>query len=152
MTRYNSERCFHFYIQQLGHLYNVTISFGDCLRCMCMCMFICVCVCVPASENNDSKSGAPPSIPPPPPPADIEESLDSQSDSSFNLELSRNHHDQYDTQFAYAQTTTPPTMGTPAVTIIGQCFKCICSRVQITALIEITVRNRFFKLILRILL
>lgn len=73
-----------------------------------------------ASENNNTKSGAPPSIPPPPPPADMEESLDSQSDSSFNMELSRNHHDQYDMQFAYAHSTSPPTMGAPAVTIIGE--------------------------------
>lgn len=71
------------------------------------------------TENNNTKSAAPPADPPPPPPADMGDSMDSQPDFSFNLELTRNQHEQYDTQF-----TAPPSM-TPPVTIVGK-YAAIC--------------------------
>ncbi|XP_069364649.1 protein nervous wreck isoform X2 [Maniola hyperantus] len=65
------------------------------------------------NENNNTKNAAPPADPPPPPPLDMGDSMDSQPDFSFNLELSRIHHDQYDTQFSAS-----PTSATPPVTIV----------------------------------
>ncbi|CAK1554606.1 unnamed protein product [Leptosia nina] len=59
------------------------------------------------NENNNVKCGAPPADPPPPPPVGMGDSMDSQPDFSFNLELSRNQHDQYDTQFSPQQTVAP---------------------------------------------
>ncbi|XP_022122353.2 protein nervous wreck isoform X2 [Pieris rapae] len=59
------------------------------------------------NENNNIKSAAPPADPPPPPPIGMGDSMDSQPDFSFNLELSRNHHDQYDTQFSPQQPIAP---------------------------------------------
>ncbi|XP_013149577.1 PREDICTED: uncharacterized protein LOC106111917 [Papilio polytes] len=66
------------------------------------------------TDNNNSKSAAPPAGPPPPPPADLGDSMDSQPDFSFNLELSRNQHEQYDLQFDEADIAQV----TPAVTIV----------------------------------
>ncbi|XP_045509978.1 protein nervous wreck isoform X1 [Colias croceus] len=63
------------------------------------------------NENNNVKSAAPPADPPPPPPAGMGDSMDSQPDFSFNLELSRNQHDQYDTQFS------PQQGGAPAIIV-----------------------------------
>lgn len=60
------------------------------------------------NDNNNIKSVAPPANPPPPPPVDLEDDL-SMVDG-FNLELSRNQHEQYGSQFAL------PT----AVTIVGK--------------------------------
>lgn len=72
------------------------------------------------SENNNRKNAVPaPAQPPPPPPEDVDD-LDSQPDFSFNLELSRNQHEQYDTQFAMASTSAPPVVCPPAVTIVGK--------------------------------
>lgn len=68
------------------------------------------------TDNNNSKSAAPPAGPPPPPPADLGDSMDSQPDFSFNLELSRNQHEQYDLQFDEADIAQV----TPAVTIVGK--------------------------------
>ncbi|XP_072930788.1 protein nervous wreck isoform X5 [Epargyreus clarus] len=65
-------------------------------------------------DNNNTKSAAPPAAPPPPPPADLGDSMDSQPDFSFNLELSRNQHEQYDTQFV-----EQPSVVAPTVTIVG---------------------------------
>lgn len=63
------------------------------------------------NENNNTKGGAPPAMPPPPPPPSVAhgDSMDSQPDFSFNLELTSNQHEQYGTQFDGA---------TPAVTIV----------------------------------
>ncbi|CAB3226468.1 unnamed protein product [Arctia plantaginis] len=63
------------------------------------------------NDNNNTKGGAPPMVPPPPPPTDLSDSMDSQPDFSFNLELSRNHHEQYGLQFGEVA---------PAVTIVGK--------------------------------
>lgn len=68
------------------------------------------------NDNNNTKGAAPPAAPPPPPPADLGDSMDSQPDFSFNLELSRNQHEQYGTQFDGSA---------PAVTIVGKyCTTC----------------------------
>lgn len=64
------------------------------------------------NDNNNTKGGAPPMVPPPPPPTDLSDSMDSQPDFSFNLELSRNHHAQYGSQFDEIA---------PVVTIVGKC-------------------------------
>ncbi|XP_049884747.1 protein nervous wreck [Pectinophora gossypiella] len=76
-------------------------------------------------ENNNTKSGAPPALPPPPPPpefAEFGESMDSQPDFSFNLELSRNQQDHYDMQFAQGSeapaSASPAAIATPAVVTI----------------------------------
>ncbi|CAH2034989.1 unnamed protein product, partial [Iphiclides podalirius] len=68
------------------------------------------------TDNNNSKGGAPPAAPPPPPPADLDDSMDSQPDFSFNLELSRNQHEQYDLQFSEPQPSQASVA--PAVTIV----------------------------------
>ncbi|XP_068620018.1 protein nervous wreck [Battus philenor] len=68
------------------------------------------------ADNNNIKSAAPPVDPPPPPPADLDDSMDSQPDFSFNLELSRNQHVQYDTQFFEQEPSKAPTAS--AVTIV----------------------------------
>ncbi|XP_026736516.1 F-BAR and double SH3 domains protein 2 [Trichoplusia ni] len=60
-----------------------------------------------SNENNNAKGPAPPLAPPPPPPPDLGDSMDSQPDFSFNLELSRNQQEHYGTQFT-----------APAVTIV----------------------------------
>ncbi|XP_075990744.1 FCH and double SH3 domains nervous wreck isoform X2 [Anticarsia gemmatalis] len=62
----------------------------------------------PPGQEDDRP--APPLAPPPPPPADLEDSMDSQPDFSFNLELSRPQQEQYGTQFGGASA--------PAVTIV----------------------------------
>ncbi|XP_053624439.1 protein nervous wreck isoform X3 [Plodia interpunctella] len=68
-----------------------------------------------SDNNNDNvKCAAPPADPPPPPPADLGDSMDSQPDFSFNLELTRNQHQQYGLQFNESQGE--PSM--PAVTIV----------------------------------
>ncbi|CAH4038563.1 unnamed protein product [Pieris brassicae] len=59
------------------------------------------------NENNNIKSAAPPADPPPPPPIGMGDSMDSQPDFSFNLELSRNQHHQYDTQFSPQHPIAP---------------------------------------------
>lgn len=64
---------------------------------------------VMSNENNNAKGPAPPLAPPPPPPPDLGDSMDSQPDFSFNLELSRNQQEHYGTQFT-----------APAVTIVGK--------------------------------
>ncbi|XP_026326395.1 F-BAR and double SH3 domains protein 2 isoform X2 [Hyposmocoma kahamanoa] len=69
------------------------------------------------SDNNNEKSGAPPAAPPPPPPVDLSDSMDSQPDFSFNLELSRNQQDLYDLQFSQSEPTKPPPIA-PQVTIV----------------------------------
>ena len=61
------------------------------------------------NDNNNTKGAAPPDAPPPPPPPDLGDSMDSQPDFSFNLELSRNQQEHYGTQFA-----------APSVTIVGK--------------------------------
>lgn len=61
------------------------------------------------NDNNNTKGAAPPDAPPPPPPPALGDSMDSQPDFSFNLELSRNQQEQYGTQFA-----------APSVTIVGK--------------------------------
>ncbi|KPJ00593.1 FCH and double SH3 domains protein 2 [Papilio xuthus] len=66
------------------------------------------------TDNNNSKSAAPPVEPPPPPPVDLGDSMDSQPDFSFNLELSRNQQEQYGLQFDEAENAHV----TPAVTIV----------------------------------
>nr|XP_013189369.1 unnamed protein product [Amyelois transitella] len=66
------------------------------------------------TDNNNIKSAAPPAEPPPPPPADLGDSMDSQPDFSFNLELTRNQHELYDLQFNESQGET----SMPAVTIV----------------------------------
>lgn len=71
------------------------------------------------SDNNNEKSGAPPAAPPPPPPVDLGDSMDSQPDFSFNLELSRNQQDLYDLQFSQSPPNKPPPIA-PQVTIIGK--------------------------------
>nr|BAK22648.1 nervous wreck L [Bombyx mori] len=62
---------------------------------------------------NES-SAAPPLEPPPPPPADLGDSMDSQPDFSFNLELTRNQQEQYGMQFS--EPAGPPVP--PPVTIV----------------------------------
>ncbi|XP_028035706.1 F-BAR and double SH3 domains protein 2 isoform X2 [Bombyx mandarina] len=64
---------------------------------------------------NES-SAAPPLEPPPPPPADLGDSMDSQPDFSFNLELTRNQQEQYGMQFS--EPAGPPVP--PPVTIVGR--------------------------------
>ncbi|XP_041986298.1 protein nervous wreck isoform X2 [Aricia agestis] len=62
--------------------------------------------------NDNNNKTAPPMDPPPPPP-DMGDSMDSQPDFSFNLELSRNQHELYDAQFSgqeEPQFTTPVTI------------------------------------------
>ncbi|XP_032526366.2 protein nervous wreck isoform X1 [Danaus plexippus] len=59
-------------------------------------------------ENNNTKNAAPPAAPPPPPPADLGDSMDSQPDFSFNLELSRNRVEHYDSQFGEEHSVNPP--------------------------------------------
>lgn len=71
------------------------------------------------TDNNNTKGGAPPAAPPPPPPADLDDSMDSQPDFDFNLELSRNQHEQYDLQFSEPQTSQATVA--PPVTIVGKC-------------------------------
>ncbi|VVC94274.1 unnamed protein product, partial [Leptidea sinapis] len=61
-------------------------------------------------DNNNVKNAAPPAAPPPPPPADMGDSMDSQPDFSFNLELSRIQHSQYDTQFSASQQPAAPAI------------------------------------------
>ncbi|CAK1588499.1 unnamed protein product [Parnassius mnemosyne] len=68
------------------------------------------------ADNNNSKGAAPPPAdPPPPPPADLDDSMDSQPDFSFNLELSHNQHEQYDLQFSEQEQSKSSA---PAVTIV----------------------------------
>lgn len=74
------------------------------------------------SDNNNEKSGAPPAAPPPPPPVDLGDSMDSQPDFSFNLELSRNQQDLYDLQFSQPPPTKPPPVA-PQVTIVGELYE-----------------------------
>ncbi|XP_028156270.1 protein nervous wreck-like, partial [Ostrinia furnacalis] len=74
-------------------------------------------------ENNNTKSAAPPAAPPPPPPADADADVSGPSQAelaelaefSFNLELTRNQHEQYGTQFSLVG---PPTIVAPSVTIV----------------------------------
>ncbi|CAG5039396.1 unnamed protein product [Parnassius apollo] len=69
------------------------------------------------ADNNNSKGAAPPPAdPPPPPPADLDDSMDSQPDFSFNLELSHNQHEQYDLQFSEQEQSKSSVA--PAVTIV----------------------------------
>ncbi|CAH2985237.1 unnamed protein product [Chilo suppressalis] len=63
-------------------------------------------------ENNNTKSAAPPADPPPPPPTEAE--AEPETDFSFNLELTRNQHEQYGTQFSIDAPMAP------AVTIVGE--------------------------------
>lgn len=70
-------------------------------------------------DNNNIKDAPPPADPPPPPPADVADldlgdSMDSQPDFSFNLELTRNQVEQYGSQFEGQETVAP------AVTIVGK--------------------------------
>lgn len=68
---------------------------------------------VPVLDKINMKYAAPPLEPPPPPPVSVAESTDDQPDISFNLELSRNQHEQYGAQF-----TEEPRA--PVVTIVGK--------------------------------
>ncbi|XP_073956214.1 FCH and double SH3 domains nervous wreck [Choristoneura fumiferana] len=68
-------------------------------------------------DNNNIKDAPPPADPPPPPPADVADldlgdSMDSQPDFSFNLELTRNQVEQYGSQFEGQEAVAP------AVTIV----------------------------------
>ncbi|XP_072930787.1 protein nervous wreck isoform X4 [Epargyreus clarus] len=73
-------------------------------------------------DNNNTKSAAPPAAPPPPPPADLGDSMDSQPDFSFNLELSRNQHEQYDTQFVEQPSVVAPTVTIVVDEVVGDNF------------------------------
>ncbi|XP_046977219.1 protein nervous wreck isoform X2 [Vanessa cardui] len=75
------------------------------------------------NENNNTKSAAPPADPPPPPPADMGDSMDSQPDFSFNLELSRNQHEQYDTQFVAPEPSVAPPITIVVDEVVGEMFE-----------------------------
>ncbi|XP_039763874.1 protein nervous wreck isoform X2 [Pararge aegeria] len=68
------------------------------------------------NENNNTKNAAPPADPPPPPPLDKGDSMDSQPDFVFNLELSRFHHDHYDAQFS----SSPPSSHPQVVIVVDE--------------------------------
>ncbi|XP_061713876.1 protein nervous wreck isoform X2 [Cydia pomonella] len=71
-------------------------------------------------DNNNGKDAPPPAAPPPPPPADagddidLGDSMDSQPDFSFNLELTKNQVEQYGSQFEGQEASDVA----PAVTIV----------------------------------
>ncbi|KAL0851821.1 hypothetical protein ABMA28_000126 [Loxostege sticticalis] len=67
------------------------------------------------SENNNTKPAAPPADPPPPPPAAAGSHQEEFAEFNFNLELTRNQHEQYGTQFSQAD---PPSTIAPSVTIV----------------------------------
>ncbi|CAH2103644.1 unnamed protein product [Euphydryas editha] len=75
------------------------------------------------NENNNTKSAAPPADPPPPPPADMGDSMDSQPDFSFNLELTNNQHEQYDTQFTASQPSVTPPVTIVVDEVVGEMFE-----------------------------
>ncbi|XP_059055076.1 protein nervous wreck isoform X2 [Achroia grisella] len=75
------------------------------------------------NENNNTKSAAPPADPPPPPPADLGDSMDSQPDFSFNLELTRNQHEQYGTQFSAPDIVGPATVTIVVDEVLGDNFE-----------------------------
>ncbi|XP_022832541.1 F-BAR and double SH3 domains protein 2 isoform X3 [Spodoptera litura] len=68
-------------------------------------------------DNNNTKGAAPPDAPPPPPPPDLGDSMDSQPDFSFNLELSRNQQEHYGTQFA------APSVTIVVDEVVGECWE-----------------------------
>ncbi|KAJ8736850.1 hypothetical protein PYW07_000121 [Mythimna separata] len=69
------------------------------------------------NDNNNTKGAAPPDAPPPPPPPDLGDSMDSQPDFSFNLELSRNQQEHYGTQFA------APSVTIVVDEVVGECWE-----------------------------
>lgn len=75
---------------------------------------------VVVSENNNTKTAAPPADPPPPPPAAAGSHQEEFAEFNFNLELTRNQHEQYGTQFSQAD---PPSTIAPSVTIVGKWWR-----------------------------
>lgn len=69
------------------------------------------------NDNNNIKSGPPPADSPPAPPGGLDDSLDSQPELSFNLELSLYQQEHYGTQFSAEPSCAPPP---PPVTIVGK--------------------------------
>ncbi|XP_023938630.2 protein nervous wreck [Bicyclus anynana] len=75
------------------------------------------------NENNNTKNAAPPADPPPPPPLDLGDSMDSQPDFVFNLELSRFQHDHYDAQFSPSPTSSHPQVTIVVDEVISDVFE-----------------------------
>ncbi|CAH2208243.1 jg25714, partial [Pararge aegeria aegeria] len=98
------------------------------------------------NENNNTKNAAPPADPPPPPPLDKGDSMDSQPDFVFNLELSRFHHDHYDAQFS----SSPPSSHPQVVIVVDEAVSDIFEDevwllITLYSLVDCTLRDETYR-------